>query len=161
MACLDRLKPGPKRRLAACSECKNCSLDCSHYTSLAYRLGGLKAPYMTTKTMAALDPLTLAEKYLFSEVRGGPRAALPGDLLVYRNHVVMVEKLAEQSGYGDILHATGGKDLKGPGMGIQRERMVLFESFRGPLLRVLRHQELAKEWRQKENAGVSRFRRVR
>jgi hypothetical protein len=66
---------------------------------------------------------------------------LPGDLLVYKGHVVLLEKLHKQ-GRADIIHATGGRDLKGPGLGVQRERMVEVDGFRGPLLRVLRHTSL-------------------
>jgi hypothetical protein len=46
----------------------------------------------------------------------------------------------------DIIHATGGKDIKLPGQGIQRERFVRVGSFRGELLRVLRHQKLQAFW---------------
>ncbi|MND02254.1 hypothetical protein D3C83_215650 [compost metagenome] len=41
------------------------------------------------------------------------------------------------------MHATGGKDIRRPGEGIQRERFINLATFRGPLRRILRHAGLA------------------
>jgi hypothetical protein len=64
-----------------------------------------------------------------------------GDMLVYRGHVVVVETVHEP-GVADIIHATGGKDIKLAGQGIQRERYARVSNFRGELLRVIRHKKL-------------------
>jgi hypothetical protein len=62
-------------------------------------------------------------------------------MLVYHGHVVIVEAVHDRDS-ADIIHATGGKDIKEPGQGIQRERFVRMSSFRGELLKVIRHVRL-------------------
>ena len=138
LAMAGKAREGKGKALQACPGCNRCSLDCSHFTSLVYRRSGLSAPYLTTEYMRRLAPATLLHRYHLMVVGQDPRLALPGDLLVYRGHVVLLEKLRKE-GRGDLIHATSGKDLRGPGMGIQRERYADLGRFRGPLQRVLRH----------------------
>jgi hypothetical protein len=142
--CLEEYQPAPKQRLTKCPACKACSMDCSHFTQLVYARAGLKHPYLTSVELAELSGADLKRRY--SLVDAGTQAALAqvGDLAVYRGHVVIVEKI-HKPGFADIVHATGGKDLKGPGQGIQRERSVALESFRGGMLRLVRHQSVAKD----------------
>ena len=137
--CLGSKAPHPKQRLARCPECVRCSLDCSHFTQLVFLNAGLEAPYLTTALMAELGAEALARDYHFRPV--APDETAPGDLLVYNGHVVLLEKRSG-TGLGDIIHATAGLELKGPGMAIQRLRHVAIANFRGPLVRVLRHTEL-------------------
>lgn len=144
-SCLQEKRPSPKRRLSSCPACANCSLDCSHFTQLVFNNAGLALPYLDTATMLALRPDALLRRYGLVHVGGGSGTlAQVGDLLVYDGHVVI---LVSKTGFlrGDIIHATGGKDIKEPGQGIQRERNVPIEAFRGPLLRVLRHKNLAQQ----------------
>lgn len=139
--CLGARNPLPKQRLRECPSCNHCSLDCSHFTQLVFDNAGLKAPYIDTATMLALSPAQLRSRYYLIDKGSDAEAARPGDLLVYRGHVILL--IAKRgAGRGDIIHATGGKDIREPGQGIQRERLVQLDPFRGPLLRVLRHQEL-------------------
>lgn len=138
--CLIQESPSAKQRLAICPVCKNCSLDCSHFTQLVYKLAGLKAPYIDTRSMIKMSSNLLLKRYHLALV---PKLSLAqtGDLLVYRGHVVILERIYSSS-RGDIIHATGGKDIKTPGQGIQRERNIDLQSFRGPLIRILRHKSL-------------------
>jgi len=94
--------------------------------------------------MLELSPSKLVKQYGLKPVELYLDDLLAGDLLVYRGHVVIVERVHE-SGVVDIIHATGGKDLKIPGQGIQRERFVRVANFRGPLLRILRHVKVDPE----------------
>jgi hypothetical protein len=69
-------------------------------------------------------------------------------MLVYDGHVVILERIhpALKKGdgiRGDVIHATGGRDIKLPGQGIQRERFVEIAHLRGSLRRILRHEALA------------------
>ncbi len=145
-ACLDRYKSGPKERLLDCPVCERCSLDCSHYTFEVFKQSGLNATYLTTALMNDLPPDDLANSYHLLDIGKEITRAMPGDLLVYKGHVVLLEKKAKD-GRGDVIHVTSGRDLQGPGHGIQRERHALLASFRGPVLRILRHIDLAKEMR--------------
>ena len=140
--CLAEQKPGPKQRVRACPACKNCSLDCSHFVNLVYRRAGISMGYLTTHVMIDSSPRDLFRLYGLLDFAQDVDAIKPADLLVYRGHVVMVERVVSP-GMVDIVHATGGRDLRGPGMGIQRERRVLAQRFRGPLLRILRPKSLA------------------
>lgn len=145
-ACLDLHKSGPKERLTDCPVCNDCSLDCSHYTFEVFKQAGLHATYLTTALMNNLSAPQLAKKYNLLDIGPNLSRAMPGDLLVYNGHVVLLEKKGKD-GRGDVIHVTSGKDLRGPGHGIQRERHAMLASFRGPVLRILRHLDLAKEMR--------------
>ena len=92
--------------------------------------------------MVILKQPRLQKDFGFSALPPDATIAIPGDLLVYKGHVVMLERRHGQ-GKGDIIHATGGRDIREPGQGIQRERWADLGRFRGPLLRILRHNALA------------------
>ncbi|RZA22485.1 MAG: hypothetical protein EOP10_15340 [Proteobacteria bacterium] len=145
-ACLDLHKSDPKERLSDCPVCNDCSLDCSHYTFEVFKQAGLHATYLTTALMNDLPPDELAKKYNLLDIGRRIDRAMPGDLLVYNGHVVLLEKKGKD-GRGDVIHVTSGRDLRGPGHGIQRERQAMLASFRGPVLRILRHLDLAREMR--------------
>lgn len=145
-ACLTVNTPYKDKRFEVCPVCKSCSLDCSHFITLVFKRAGLKTSYLTTLQMRALADSELRKSYGWISLGARETRALPGDLLVYPGHVVMVEKVT-RAGFGDIIHATSGKEVRGPGQGIQRQRSVNFKRYRGPLQRVLRHKELQKELR--------------
>lgn len=145
--CLVAKAPRPKERLAQCPVCRKCSLDCSHFTELVYRQAGLPYPYVATKGMLELDAAALRRSYGLVDLGTRLDQSTTGDLLVYDGHVVMLERRREprpgQPEFrGDVIHATGGKDIKSPGEGIQRERFIDLARFRGPLRRILRHAQL-------------------
>lgn len=145
--CLETEKPDPKKRLLACPVCSGCSLDCSHFTELVYRLSGIPYPYLDTKLMIGLSAERLKKNYSLVDLGTRIELARPGDLLVYDGHVVMLEKVTGSTKNvlrGDIVHATGGRDIKLPGQGIQRERFVELAHYRGMLRRILRHSALIK-----------------
>jgi len=150
--CLAEKKPEAKMRLEVCAICKKCSLDCSHFTALVFRRAGLKQPYLTTRQMLDLSAQELRSRYSLIDLGRRWQTAQAGDLLVYRGHVVLVESVNGER--ADIIHATSGLAIREPGQGIQRERQVPIENFRGPLLRVLRHLEL------QPAVATSRFRPV-
>lgn len=137
-SCLQQKSPAPKSRLSHCPICAQCGIDCSHFTQRVYEDAGLPYPYLATAAMLSYPAAVLKKRYSLLAIEGGAERAIVGDLLVYQGHVVLLERLRDK-GRGDIVHATSGRDLKGPGMGIQRERNVELQSFRGPLLRILRH----------------------
>jgi cell wall-associated NlpC family hydrolase len=139
--CLEELTPLPNERLAKCSVCRQCSIDCSHFVQMVFQRSGLKYSYLTTATMLALSRTSLRQNYQLIDIGSRAAAAQVGDLLVYQGHVVLLTKVSA-GGRGDIVHATGGKDIRLPGQGIQRERNIYLANFRGPLLRILRHESL-------------------
>jgi transposase-like protein len=152
-SCLETARPAPAARLKLCPVCRDCSLDCSHFTELVYRQAGSPYPYLETARMLSLSAAELRRSYgldvVGSDAATGLAQAQPGDLLVYKGHVVILERLQPpRAGVspavmkGDVVHATGGRDIKAPGQGIQRERFADLANFRGPLLRVLRHHRL-------------------
>lgn len=146
--CLEKKNPRPSLRLRVCPPCADCSLDCSHFTELVFNKAGAPYPYLPTASMLELSSEALRQRYQLLDLGSNAYGAGPGDLLVYDGHVVILERLhpALQKGdglRGDVIHATGGRDIKLPGQGIQRERFVEIAHLRGPLRRVLRHEALA------------------
>jgi hypothetical protein len=139
--CLSSKLPRPKKQLVTCPDCKLCSLDCSHFLHWVFRTAGIKYRYLTTKTMLNSSRGDLAKNFDLIDLGTQLDLSKTGDLLVYRDHVVMLVQRFSPT-HGTIIHATGGRDLKGAGHGIQRERNALLPKFRGPLLRVLRHRSL-------------------
>ena len=143
--CLEEKSPEPKKRLSMCPVCSSCSLDCSHFIELVYRLAGAPYPYIDTKLMINLGADRLRRNYKLEDLGTEVALTQPGDMFVYDGHVVMLERLhGLNKGVfrGDIIHATGGKDIRLPGQGIQRERFVELKQYRGPLRRILRHAAL-------------------
>ncbi len=139
--CLDTKKPSPKLRFKNCPVCSQCSIDCSHFAQIVFARAGLDFPYITTTQILELAPEVLEKKYKLRLLGTNVQQIIPGDMLIYRGHVTIVESvLASDS--GDIIHATGGKDIRLPGQGIQRERFVRFSTFRGDLLNIVRHSKL-------------------
>ncbi|SME97344.1 NlpC/P60 family protein [Pseudobacteriovorax antillogorgiicola] len=145
-SCLSEKVPQKNRRLEVCPVCRSCSLDCSHFVSLVFTQAGLRAPYLTTSQMRDLPTDTLRRRYGWVNLGNRASRALPGDLLVYPGHVVIVEKVIKP-GTGHVVHATSGKEVRGPGQGIQRQTLVTFKTYKGPLQKVLRHESLLKELR--------------
>lgn len=140
-SCLEKKRPAPKQRFSECPTCYNCSLDCSHFVQLVFSRAGLGFPYLTSTQMLDLSSEALTRKYSLVPVGVDLEKVLAGDMLVYRGHVIVVETVHEP-GIADIIHATGGKDIKVPGQGIQRERYARLANFRGELLRIIRHKRL-------------------
>ena len=149
-SCLATKSPEPKSRIKQCPACRDCSLDCSHFTELVFARAGAPYPYLATEGMRELSSATLRRRYNLLDLGRDVYAAGPGDLLVYDGHVVLLERIharQDRDGVlrGDIIHATGGRDIKLPGQGIQRERYVEIAHMRGPVRRILRHVALESE----------------
>lgn len=147
-SCLVAKAPSPAQRLRQCPVCRQCSLDCSHFTAAVFSVAGHSYPYLDTGSMRALSATALASQYQLLDLGSDPERAQPGDLLIYDGHVVILERRhADQpglpAGRGDIIHSTSGRAVRRPGEGIQRERFVSLGDFRGPLRRILRHRALA------------------
>ena len=127
--------------IKSCAACAQCSLDCSNFIHQVFTQVGLAMPYLTTKQMLQLSPHSLQKTWHLVTMPRQLRLIRPLDLLVYKGHVVMVEAVSSK-GRGTIVHVTAGRELRGPGVALQRERQVQFAHFRGPLLRILRHRRL-------------------
>lgn len=130
-----------KRKIEHCVACAKCSLDCSNFIHQVFNQAGLSMPYLTTKQMLQLSPQSLQKTSHLVTMPQQLRLIRPLDLLVYKGHVVMVEAVSSK-GRGTVVHVTAGRELRGPGVALQRERQVEFAHFRGPLRRILRHRHL-------------------
>lgn len=128
-------------KIARCAACAECSLDCSHFIHQVFNQVGLAMPYLTTKQMLQLSPQSLQKTWHLVTMPQQLRLIRPLDLLVYKGHVVMVEAVTGK-GRGTVVHVTAGRELRGPGVALQRERQVEFAHFRGSLRRILRHRRL-------------------
>lgn len=116
-------------------------LDCSHFVQKVYTEAGYPFPYINTALILDLTPEKLQKNYHLIRFQPENFVFHPTDLLVFHGHIAMVETVTSP-GHGDIIHSTGGRDIRGPGQGVQRERLADFMTFRGPLLAVLRHESL-------------------
>lgn len=138
--CVQQKGVGLKSRLTRCAPCQSCGIDCSHFVNTVYNQVGLEFPYASTAELRRLRPEDIVGHYNLLDMGKDLRVVQPGDLLVYRNHVIMAIALRGQ-GRGDFIHATrfdGG--LKQIG-GIKLERDRLLSTYRGKLMRILRHRK--------------------
>jgi hypothetical protein len=83
------------------------------------------------------SPAELRRKFNLVDMGSDARKALPGDLLLFRHHVVMVVD-SDGKGNGDILHVSRAIKRKGMG-GIEVVRGQALGKFRGKLIKILRH----------------------
>lgn len=141
-ACLNKAGTAPKKQLEICPVCNQCSLDCSHFIETAFDRAGLATPYLTTRQMNRLEAKTLRKSYGWIDLGRKVNRILPADILVYDGHVVLVEKVSSP-GVGQVIHSTSGDVIKRAGEGIQRQTLVPFANFKGPLLKILRHRKIA------------------
>lgn len=141
--CLDDKTIVPsKQELIVCPICERCSIDCSHFVQLVFKSSGIYYPYLSTQMMIELNDYKLYETYGFINLKTNLILAKPGDLLVYKGHVVILTQLRKDQ-RGDIIHATRGHQISGiKGEGIQLERNVNLAYFRGRLFKILRHKSL-------------------
>lgn len=138
--CLYKHRPKASFRIQKCPVCLKCSIDCSHFVHLVFKMAGFYLPYLSTKEMLNYSAKRLFNNYKLLVIKNSP--AIVGDLLVYLGHVVILTKVRSK-GVGDIINATSGKDIKSPGQSIQREYFVHYNNFHGhELRRVLRHVDL-------------------
>lgn len=138
--CVQKKGVGLKSRLSRCTACQSCGIDCSHFVNTIYNQVGLDFPYASTAELRRLRPEDIAGQYNLLDMGKNLRVVQPGDLLVYRNHVVMALALRSE-GRGDFIHATrfGGGLKQIGGIKLERDRKML--SFRGKLMRILRHRK--------------------
>ena len=138
--CVQQKGVSLKNRLTRCSACQSCGIDCSHFVNMVYNQVGLDFPYASTAELRRLRPEDIAAQYNLLDMGKDIRVVQPGDLLVYRNHVVMAIA-PRANGRGDFIHATrfGGGLKQIGGIRLERDRKLL--SFRGKLMRILRHRK--------------------
>jgi cell wall-associated NlpC family hydrolase len=137
--CIQTRKVPVGNRLKACGACRSCGVDCSHFVHLAYSRAGLDFPYSPTR-MLKRDSRHQDDDLSFVDIGTDLQLAQPGDLLLYRQHVVMLLRTGE-AGRGDFVHATrmdGGDRVGGIQLLIDRPLV----RFRGKLLKILRHRKL-------------------
>jgi hypothetical protein len=141
-ACVAVNKIGPegRARFRKCEACRSCGIDCSHLMHLIFTEAGLPFPYRNTVLLhSRLDSRRFTPDVPFINLGRRLSDALPGDLLLYPNHIVMLTAHT-RGGRGDIVHATR-LETRALG-GILQERDVNLLRMRGPLLKILRHRSL-------------------
>ncbi len=142
--CLGESPAKAKEQLSHCPVCQLCSIDCSHFVTSVFERAGAPLAFLPTATMVNLSADDLKTRFGLITQPYNMSDVEPGDLVVFSGHVVIVAKYFGR-GRADVIHATSGKDLKGPGLGIQRDRFIELDHFRGPVRRILRHIE-ATHW---------------
>jgi hypothetical protein len=129
-----------ERRARACTACRQCGVDCSHFVNRLYKEAGLPYPYLSTSKLKRLSASTLHKRYGLVDLGRDLSRAQPGDLLVSPRHVVMLLRMRDGT-TGDFIHVS--RSIKHGRMGGVEvvENQDLFR-FRGRLVRILRHQAL-------------------
>ena len=138
--CILRSNAKVKEREQSCPICRKCGIDCSHLVTKIFNQAGFQFPYGTTKDFLYQSAFKLDEIYNLIDLGNDPTRVQPGDLLLYRKHIVMVTDVMD-GGFANILHSTA-LDPKGFGGGIRTEAKISMSTFRGKLKKVLRHKNL-------------------
>lgn len=129
------------RRSAACTACRACGMDCSHFVNRIFRESGLPFPYASTRALTRSSVAELKSRYGLVDLGRDPRQALPGDLLLHRDHIMLLLRMTSDT-HGDILHVSRSITRKGVPGGVEVVRDADLRRFRGPLKRLLRHELL-------------------
>jgi cell wall-associated NlpC family hydrolase len=131
-----------QRRQAACSACRQCGVDCSHFVHRLYEEVGLPLPYLATSKLKHLKGAALRADNLV-DVGHDLAQARPGDLVVTARHVVLLLALHDH-GFADFIHVSrrvdggrGGGKARIGGIELARDRDLLH--YRGKIVRILRH----------------------
>jgi cell wall-associated NlpC family hydrolase len=146
------------KRKAACPACRACGMDCSHFVNRIYREAGLPFPYASTRALTRSSAADLRKTYGLVDLGRDVRTAQPGDLLLHRDHVMLLLRLTADH-RGDVLHVSRSITRKGVPGGVEVVRDADLRTFRGPVKRVLRHEmlldgvSLAPAWELKRTAG--------
>lgn len=121
-------------RHRACTACQRCGIDCSHFVNQLFHAAGLGYQYASTGEFMRRG------RSEFVQIGRDASLAQAGDLLFYRNHVVLL--VAKRDGRrGDFVHVSrsaGGDRLGGIDLVVDQD----LSHFRGRLLRILRHVAL-------------------
>jgi hypothetical protein len=135
-ACLLKKKRRAKleTRHRSCAACQQCGVDCSHFVNKVFREAGLDYRYASTSEFMRRG------RSEFVEVGRDAASARAGDLLFYSRHVVML--VAKREGQrGDFVHVSRSARNDRLG-GIELVEDHDLSSFRGRLLKILRHEAL-------------------
>ena len=124
------------RQPGSCEACKECGMDCSHFVQRVFREAGLGFPYLPTIKLKHLSPTKLRQSNLV-DIGHDLKLARPGDLLLHKNHIVLLlEKSSAR--IGDVIHVS--RRIKhGKVGGVEVVRNADLEQYRGKVLRILRH----------------------
>lgn len=140
-SCIQRTKARVKYRNLICPACKKCGIDCSHLVTTIYKNAGIEFPYATTQDFLHKSAPQLAARYGLLDLGQKVEVIEPGDLLLYKKHVVIV-MATYADGTAGILHSTA-VDPKHRAGGIRYEEKVPVARFRGKIRKILRHKRLA------------------
>lgn len=139
--CLLQKKPSKAKQLCG-KICQSCGVDCSNFTKFVYNQVGLDYPYLSSAEMIHISKRNLYIKYGLVDLGKNLDEARPGDLLVYKGHVAILERMLERK-RGDIIHAASTRTYRKTGNGIHRRKNANLANLRGPLVKILRHYKLA------------------
>ena len=139
LACRSCLQSKKRRarletRHRSCKACQQCGIDCSHFVNQLFLAAGLDYQYASTNDFMRRG------RAEFVQIGHDPALAQAGDLLFYRNHVVLLVTKREGR-RGDFVHVSrsaGGDRLGGIDLVVDQD----LSNFRGRLLRIMRHMAL-------------------
>lgn len=135
-------KKNTNNKLSCKKVCKSCGVDCSNFTRIVYNRAGLDYPYLSSSDMIHTSKRKLYLKFGLVDLGKRLDLARPGDILVYKGHVALLERIFPNN-KGDIIHASNTRTFKRTGNGIHRRENVNLAKLRGPLIKILRHYKLA------------------
>jgi hypothetical protein len=139
--CIIKKKPSVAKRLQRCAPCRECGMDCSHFVNRIYEDAGLSFPYATSRELARQSRSALFSLYSLIDIGKDLRHAQPGDILVYKHHIVMLTNVID-SNFGDFIHITRFKGQSRPKVGgFKWVKNFNLHKFRGKLIRILRHKQ--------------------
>jgi len=139
-SCVLQNKVPLQRRLQSCSACRRCGMDCSHFVYRLYQEAGLNYAYASSWELSRQNGKGLLKHYNLIDIGRDLALAQPGDLLIFRKHIMMLSGVISPS-RGDFVHITRfrpGDASKLGGFRWDKDKDIL--NYRGKLVRILRHK---------------------
>lgn len=135
--CIETGKYNTRNVFTSCRACQSCGIDCSHLVNQVLRNAGMRTPYGSTEELLSRSVEDLERLYQVIDIPARPAAALPGDLLVFGGHVVLLLN-QHGDGSGTVVHSAAYKKDSTVG-GIAIEDIDLAK-YAGGMRRILRHR---------------------
>ena len=128
-------------RTKHCPVCRACGIDCSNFVSKIFKEANFNYRFAATSTLNKDTPDVLKSRYHLDLLDTNVNILRVGDLLLEKDHVMIVMNIDSYQKVIGIVHASRGETNVSLG-GISRMNNYSFERFDQRVLRVLRHEGL-------------------
>lgn len=128
-------------RTLHCEACRRCGLDCSNFVNRVFDDADMGYRFADTSTLRGLEDMNLEARLGFVNMGNHIEDARAGDVLLQKNHVILLLAIDHVHHTVDYIHASRGS-RRTPVGGIERVRAADMFKVTRHVEKILRHREL-------------------